>query len=51
MFFTLPKYIKGFVSSYMRIVLNDNFIIFNKCNDKKDKYDMLGFLLFEVIIH
>lgn len=51
MFFTLPKYIKGFVSSYMRIVLNDNFIIFHKCTNKNDKYDMLRFLLFEVIIH
>ena len=51
MFFTLPKKIKGFVSSYMRIVLNDNFIIFNNCESKEDKSDMLRFLLFEIIIH
>lgn len=51
MFFTLPKYIKGFISSYMRIVINDNYVIVNNCNSKEDKNDMIEFLLFEVIIH
>lgn len=51
MFFTLPKYIKGFVCSYMRIVLNDNFIIFYNVESKEQKKELLRFFLFELIIH
>lgn len=51
MFFTLPKYIKGFVWSYMRIVINDNFIIFHKVENNEQKNELLRFFLFELIIH
>ena len=51
MFFTLPKNIKGFVCSYMRIVINDNFIIFHKVENKEQKRELLKFFLFELIIH
>lgn len=52
LFYTLPKYIKGFVTNYLRIVLNDNFIIFNlNGSEKEKKISILNFYLFEVTIH
>lgn len=51
MFFTLPKHIKGFICSYMRIVINDNFIIFHNVENKEQKKELLRFFLFELIIY
>ena len=51
MFYTLPKYTKAFVSNYMRIVINDNYIIFSGCKEKEKKDSILEFILFELIIH
>ena len=51
MFYTLPKYTKAFVSNYMRIVINDNFIIISGYNNEERKDSILEFILFELIIH
>ena len=51
MYFTLPKYIKGFICSYMRIVINDNFITFNRVERKEQKNELLKFYLFELIVY
>ena len=52
MFYTLPKYIKAFVSNYMRIIINYNFIAFSELNiEESKKNNILEFILFELIIH
>ena len=53
MLYTLPRYTKGFTQNYLRIIINDHYIIFNNANknDEKEKKLLLRFCLFSIIIH
>ena len=50
MFYPLSKYKKAYVANYVRIIINDNYITF-KIFNLKEKYLLLKFILFELIIH
>ena len=49
-FYPLSKYKKAYVSKFVRIIINHNYIIFNTFN-LNEKYLLLRFILFELIVH
>ena len=52
MFYTQPKNIKGIITNYLRVVLNNNFIQFNMRDPAPNrKKKILNFYLFIVVIH
>jgi len=49
-FYPLSKYKKAYVTNFVRIIINDNYIFFNTFN-LTEKYSLLRFILFELIVH
>ena len=49
-FYPLSKYKKAYVTNFVRIIINDNYITFNT-SDLNEKYLLLRFILFELIVH
>ena len=50
LFFSLPKYIRAFVTNYLRIIINPSFITL-KVFKEKENNQILYFLLFELLVH
>ena len=49
-FYPLSKYKKAYVTNFLRIIINDNYITLNTFN-LDEKYLLLRFILFELIVY